>query len=207
LGALKGSISFTRFYVRGALPEPLHERFLEAASLRAFRPLEVEEEDEERAGWCSIEDPFDLDLDHGKIFYNSYLNLGLRIDRWRIPGPLFKAHFAEAERKHLAERGRERLSRREKTELKVTVSRRLRRQVIPAMKVVDLSYNLVTGVVRFWSQSPRLHERLQELFHATFRLELVPESPATTAARLGLTAAQQKALEDLERTTFFEPEE
>jgi recombination associated protein RdgC len=202
VGALKGSISYARFYIRGTVPDSFHDRYLEAVRLRAFRPLTVEEEDEERAGWCSIGSPFDLDLDHGKVIYNSYLNLGLRVDRWRIPGPLFKAHFAEAEAAHLAERGREKLSRREKDELKVFVARKLRRQVIPAMKTVDLSWNLVTGVVRFWSNSKGLHERLQEIFHDTFGLDLVPEGPYTTALRLGPTDAQIEAIGALEHTVF-----
>jgi recombination associated protein RdgC len=202
LGALKGSISFAKFYVRGDLPEAFRDAFVEGIRLRAFRPLVVEEEDEQRAGWCSVENPLDCDLDHGKVFFNSYLNLGLRIDRWQIPSPLFKAHFGEAEREHLAKRGREKLSRREKEELTAVVSRRLRAQLLPVMKVIDLSWNLDTGVVRFWNQSPRVHEALSELFEDTFRLDLVPESPYTAAARIGLSEAHVRAFETLQPAVF-----
>ncbi|APR84915.1 Hypothetical protein A7982_10264 [Minicystis rosea] len=202
MGALKGSISFAKFYVRGELPEGFRDTFIERLRLRAFRPLTVEEEDEQRAGWCSIENPLDCEIDHAKVFYNSYLNLGYRVDRWQIPSPLFKAHFAEAEREHLQKRGREKLGKREKEELKAVVSRRLRAQLMPVMKVIDLSWNLDTGVVRFWNQSARVHEGLSELFEDTFGMQLVPQSPYTTAADIGLSPVQVAAFESLKPTAF-----
>jgi recombination associated protein RdgC len=205
LGALKGSISFSKFYIRGELKDGFRDRFVERIGLRAFQPLTVEEDAEQRAGWCSIENPLDFELDHSKIFFNSYLNLGLRTDRWVIPAPLFKAHFAEAEREHLAKRGREKLGKREKEELRAVVSRRLRAQLMPVMKVIDLSWNLETGVVRFWNQSPRVHEALGELFEDTFELELVPESPYIAARELGLSTAHAKAFETLKPTVFHAP--
>ncbi len=201
MGALKGSISYSKHYVRGELPADFRDTFVESIRLRAFCPLGLDD-DEPRVGWCSIEDPLDCELDHGKVYFNAYLNLGLRIDRWQIPGPLFKAHFAEAERERLARRGRDKLGKREKEELTTTVSRRLRKQLIPVMKVVDLSWNLDTGVVRFWNQSPRLVEILGELFEATFGLDLVPESPFTAAARLGLAEAHEQAIALLMPSVF-----
>lgn len=202
MGALKGTITYTKLYVRGELPDGFRDSFVERIRLRAFQPLTVEDDAEQRAGWCSIEDPLDTELDHNKLYFNSYLNLGLRTDRWVIPGPLLKAHLAEAQREHLAKRGRDRLSKREKEEIRVTVSRRLRRQVLPVMGVVDLSWNLITGVVRFWSQSPKALESMMELFEDTFQLALLPESPAASAISLGLSAAQQQALEALTPTVF-----
>jgi recombination associated protein RdgC len=205
LGALKGSISFSKFYVRDALPEGFRDTFVERIRLRAFQPLTVEDDAETRLGWCSIENPLDCELDHGKIFFNSYLNLGLRTDRWQIPAPLFKAHFQEAEREHLQKRGRDKLGRREKEELRAVVSRRLRAQILPVMKVIDLSWNLETGVVRFWNQSSRVHEGLGELFEETFELALVPESPFTAAREIGLSEAHARAFEALKPAVFHTP--
>jgi recombination associated protein RdgC len=205
LGALKGSISYSKFYVTGELPDGFSDRFVERVRLRAFQPLTAEDADEARAGWCSIENPLDSDLDHGKIFWNTYLNLSYRLDRFQIPAPLFKAHLQEAEREHRAKRGRTRLGRREKEELRAIVTRRLCAQTLPVMKVVDLSWNLETGVVRFFCQSPRVHEGLFELFEDTFELALVPESPFTAARALGLSEARAKAFETMKPTVFHTP--
>jgi len=202
LGALKGSISYSKFYVRGELPDDFRDRFVERVGLRVFRPLVPEEDAGERAGWCSIAHPFDTELDHEKIFFNGYLNLGLRIDRWVIPSALFKAHFEQAAREHLEKRGREKLARREKEELKAMVEKRLRRQLMPAMKVIDLSWNLDTGVVRFWNQSAKVHELLDELFKDTFQLDLVPHGPATAALDMGLSDAEIDLLQRVEPSTY-----
>ena len=53
MGALKGSISFSKFYVRGALPDGFRDAYVERIRLRAFQPLTAAEEAERRAGWCS----------------------------------------------------------------------------------------------------------------------------------------------------------
>ena len=55
--------------------------------------------------------------------------------------------------------------------------------------------NIADRIVRFWSQSPKALESMMELFEDTFGLPLLPESPAASAISLGLTAAQQQALD------------
>ncbi len=202
MGALKGSISFTKFKARGELPEGFRDTFIERLRLRAFRPLSPLEDAPQSVGWCSIENLLDLEIDHGKVYFETYLNIGLRIDTWVIPGSLFKAHFAEAEREHLAKKGREKLGRQEKEELKAVVTKRLRAQLMPVSKLIDLSWNLDTGAVRFWSQSARLHELLDEIFEDTFKLTLLPESPYTTAARLGLSELESNVFAELKPTAF-----
>ena len=86
--------------------------------------------------------------------------------------------------------GRERLSRREKEELRLFVAKRLRKQVIPAMRVVDMSWDMEGRVVRFWNNSAKMHERFMEIFESTFKLKLVPESPYANAIRTGITREQ-----------------
>jgi len=202
LGALAGSLTFTRFFIRGELPKRFRDRFVESIRLRAFEPLVPEGEEQEHFGWCAVGRVLDLELDHEKVFYNSYLNLGLRIDRWRVPGALLRAHLAEAEHEALARSGHERLGRREKAELKARIIAHLRRKLMPSMKIVDMSWNLDSGVVRFYNQSPRVHEQLMELFEKTFSLELVADSPYISAERLDLSTARLEALAGLDPTTL-----
>ncbi len=202
MGAFGGSMTFTTFKVRGELPDDFRDRFITGIRHETFRPLEPEEEGDESIGWCSIEHPFDLDLNIDKVLFNSYLNLGLRIDRWRIPASLFKAHFVEAERRYLAESKKERLTKREKNELKAVVTASLRRQSLPTMKVIDLSWNLDTGVLRFWSQSRRMLETLEEIFEETFDLGLVQHSPYVVAQAAGIPQEVLATLDHLDPTPF-----
>lgn len=202
MGAFRGSITYTKFYVATELPSDFRDAFVEKMRLRAFRPLDPKEEEDFRAGWCSIADPFDLDITHSKVFFNDYLNVGFRVDRWRIPGPLFKAAFRAAEKEWLAKQGLEKLGRAQKKNLEKIVTAQLRQKVVPAMQVTDLSWNLNSGVVRFFSKSPKSHELLSELFEKTFDLRLVPEGAYTTAERRGLPERLLESLPELEPSLF-----
>ena len=206
MGLLKGSISYTKFYVEGHVPDDFQDTFLEALHLRRFQPLTVDSEDEQRVGWTCVTRPLEADVtfDHNDVFYNAYLNLSLRVDAWRFPGSLFKAAFAEAEKKYLTKKGREKLTKREKEELKVTVGRKLRHQISPTIKVIDLSWNLNEGTVRYWSQSAKSHEMLFEIWEKTFPgVELVPAGAYTTAERGGaLSEARLRALTEVEPVAF-----
>lgn len=195
MGLYRGGMTFSRFHVRGDVPDGFQERFLEAIALRIFRELDPAEEIDQRAGWCAPDDPFDLDPTYDQLFLGGYLNLGMRVDTWRIPRSLFKAAMRDAERQTLAQSGEEKLSRAKKKDLEALLKARLRRKVIPAMRVFDLSWNLDAGVVRFFSQSAKTQEQMVELFEKTFGLDLAldgmylaadadPELPAAVTERL-----------------------
>ena len=204
--ALKGSLTYSRHYVDGQLPDDFRDKFVKAIRLRAMKPLEPDEEAAERSGWCRLGEPFEVDLGYEDVFYNEYLNLGFRTDKWVIPGPMLRAKMRDAEAAYLQKKGRERISRSERNELKQLVSKKLRKQLVPVMRVVDVSWSIDEGIVRFFSASPKQGALLAELFTKTFALKLVPETPYTLASRLGLTKAEDKAWEEIEPTSFVEAE-
>ncbi|HEX4336641.1 MAG TPA: hypothetical protein VH062_12050 [Polyangiaceae bacterium] len=199
--ALKGSLTYTRLFVDGDLPKDFRDAFTKSIRLRAMKPLTPDEEAPERSGWCTLGEPFDVEPDYDDVFYNEYLNLGYRTDKWVIPSALLRAKVREAEAALLGRKGRERLSRQEKTELKELVVKRLRKQLAPATRVVDLSWSLDEGIVRFFSQSERSILAMSDLFHRTFGLKLVEEAPYTLAVRLGLSKAAETAWQALQATT------
>ena len=204
--ALKGSLTYSRHYVDGQVPDDFRDKFVKAIRLRAMKPLEPDEEAAERSGWCRLGEPFEVDLGYEDVFYNEYLNLGFRTDKWVIPGPMLRAKMRDAEAAYLQKKGRERISRSERNELKQLVSKKLRKQLVPVMRVVDVSWSIDEGIVRFFSASPKQGALLAELFTKTFALKLVPETPYTLASRLGLTKAEDKAWEEIEPTSFVEAE-
>ena len=201
--ALRGSLTYARFFVEGTPPKDFRERFMRAIRLRAMQPLTADDDVAERSGWCAIGEPFDVELTYDGVFYNNFINLGFRTDRWSIPGPLLKARLREAESAYLLKRGRERLSRSEKAELKEVVARKLRKQFQPQTRAVDLSWSLEDGMVRFFSQSERTVAGMRELFQKTFGLELVREAPYTLASRQGLSKADEQVWAGLEVTQLI----
>ena len=198
--ALKGSLTYSRFFVEGELPDDFRERFMKAVRLRSMKPLEPDDEELERSGWAKIGEPFVVDLSYEDVVFNEYVNLAFRTDRWVVPGPVLRTRVKEAEAAYLEKKGRERLSKSEKSELKLMVAKKLRRQMAPATRAVDLSWSLGEGVVRFFTHAQKPAGVMMELFKKTFNLNLIPESPYTLAARIGLDKAQEKAWNELEMT-------
>lgn len=196
--ALSGSLTYARLFVDGALPEDYRERFVESLRARAMKPLDADDEAPERSGFCAFGDPYELELTYERVFYNNFVNLGFRTDRWAIPPALLRANVREAEQIYLEKKGRDKLSKREKNEIKDLVLRQMKRQTTPVVRVVDLSWSLDEGLVRFFSHSQRPILAMSDLFHKVFGLKLVPEAPYTLAARLGLSEAEDAAWVALE---------
>jgi recombination associated protein RdgC len=202
MGALRGSQTFSRFFVIGELADDEPAALLKRIKTQVFKPLDPEEDLPERHGWANVMDPFDLELDHEKVFFNEYLTLGFRHDRWAIPGPLLKSQLREAEQKVLEKKGIEKLGKQAKAELKAMVIKKLRRQLPPATKSIDFVWNRNEGLVLFYSHAKRLRELVQEMFEKTFKVQLLLESPGTGAERQGMDAAHTKVFANLEMTSL-----
>ena len=172
--------------------------------LRAMKPLEPDDDDLERSGWARIAEPMTTELTYDDVFFNEYVALSYRTDKWQFPGAVMKARLREAEAAYLEKKGQTKLSRSQKNELKLLVAKRMRRTMAPATRSVDLSWSLNEGVVRFFSHAPKPGAVMSELFFKTFGVKLVPESPYTTATRIGLDEAEQAAWAELEATYLGE---
>ena len=204
--ALRGSLTYARFFVDGDVPDDFREKFMRSIRARTMKPLEPDDEELERSGWCKVGEPFETELHYEDVFYNEYVNLGFRTDKWQIPSSILKQRVREAESAFLEKKGRERLGRNERTELKEMVARKLRRQMAPATRMVDVSWSMNEGVVRFFSHAEKTAGNMIELFHRSFGLRLVPEAPYTLAERLGLSKAQESAWQDLEIISLTQEE-
>lgn len=200
--ALTGQLSYARFFVEEKLPRDFLDASHEAIVHRAMQPLDANAPESERSGWCVLGDPLETTMPRERVYLDGYLNLGFRTDKWAIPGPLLKTKLREAELKYLDKKGRERLGKREKAEIKEVVVRELRKKLVPVTRAIDLTWSLEEGVVRFFSHSDRPTQEMLELFKATFGIELVAESPFTLGRRIGLTDDQFAAWEVLEQTVI-----
>ncbi len=204
MGVSRGALTFTRLFVQGKPPRDLRKRYVDAVRLRKFVPLAPEDEASEAVGWCVIERPFDLDFEADRIFYDRFLVLGLRVDKWRIPGALLRAQVADEEQRMLS-RGRDKkLSRAEKDEIKLRVVARLRRKILPTSRAFDVLWDLDAGTVLLFTHSQRTTDELMALFQKTFGLELTADSPHAAAGRADLPGPLQKAFEKVEPISFAE---
>jgi hypothetical protein len=202
LGVSRGALTFTRLFVQGRPPKDLRKRYLEAVRLRKFTPLAAEDEASEAIGWCVIERPFDLDFQPDRMFYDRFVQLGLRVDKWKIPGVLMRSQVADEEQRMLSRAGREKLTRAEKEDIKLRVIGRLRKKILPTSRAFDVLWDLDAGTVLLFTHSARTTEEFAALFETTFGLELQADSPYAAASRAQLSPAMQKLFEKVEPLSF-----
>ncbi|MDX9719741.1 MAG: hypothetical protein RBU37_03275 [Myxococcota bacterium] len=191
MGALEGSLSYRQYFVDGELND--HDALLERIRHHSFSSLNLEDE-EPKWGWVCAANPLDVDFRRDNVFFNQYVVLALRQDRWRLPAALLKARVNDARLKLMASSGKERLARHERDAIMEEQKRQLKEKSLPAMSVVDMAWDTAGKSVRFWTHNNAMNELFQELFEETFQLHLVPLSPYTMAAN-GLL--EDEALEAL----------
>jgi hypothetical protein len=198
MSALSGSLTYTRFFVEAEVPKDFRERYMRAIRHRVIEPLSPDDDALERVGFCRIGEPFELTLRHDTVIYENYISLGVRSDRWVFPSSLVRARVREAEAAYLEKKGRQRLSRHERTELKQLVQNKLKHKLSPQIRAVDLIWSLDEKVVRYFSHSARSITHMLELFEKTFHIKLVAEAPYTLAARSGALSQREKLWDQLE---------
>ena len=205
MGALEGSLSFKTFYVEGEPPNDFQQAYLLHLQNHFFQPLSPVGEDERSVGWVPAQDPIAEEFKRDHVFFNQYIVFAMRIDKWALPAPWVKAMTRKAIEERLptlspeeAEKQREegklrpsaKLSKHEKDKIKLEVITDIKNKILPAMKVIDVVWNISECTVRFWSTSSTICDEFADLFEATFGLKLNADSPYLMAQHLGFSEKQ-----------------
>lgn len=210
MGVFSGTLSYMRYFVEGASPIEKasdKEALIERLQLYATPELTPEHEEDQVHGWALVERVLDTEFTQDKIFFNDYLLLSLRIDSWKIPSALLKAHQAEAERAYMKEQNRDKLGKREKTLIRDQIKKQLKTRLLPSLAAYDACWHMESGLLRFWSLSSRANELFIELFEKTFNMQLVPQTPYTLAEQFGFDEEELVKMATLEPQAFTGEEE
>lgn len=204
MGVWSGNLSYNRYYVEGDVDgEFPRDWLLERVNHMSIPTLTVEAEDEQVIGWCNVENILSTEFSSENFFYNQYILFAMRIDSWKLPPALFKARLQEAEREYREETGKERLTKREKDQLKLKIRMEMKRQSLPSIVAYDVCWDWHNKVLRLWSLSSRINTMFLEHFEKSFSgVQLAHQSPYTMAERLQLEETQLEVMRTLEPETF-----
>ena len=207
MGVFSGSLTYRLYFVQDELPDNWQNLFVEQVNLQAFEELQPDDDEDESIGWVPIEQPLETQFDLPDMLYDNFINLGLRRDRYALPKALRDAHNAEAEHEFRMKNDKDKHSKYEREEIEHMDIRRLREKTLPKMRVIDASWNVRSGRVRFWSHANKLGELFRELFETTFQMKLMPASPYVNAIEGGLASHRVETLQEVEPTQFVEADE
>ena len=183
MGFLKGSVSFTRYRVKGELPGDYREVYPESILRNAFRELDETSPDERSAGWVSIYDFMDNRFAGQDFFLDHYIVLSLRIDTRKVPAQALRNSCRKAEAEAKAAQNKQFLSKAHKKEIQERVRLQLLKRVIPTSATCDMIWNLEEGSVWFASVSDKVRAEFTTLFRETFGLSLWALFPYTLAQK------------------------
>jgi len=176
MGLLKGSVTFSRYRISGALPDHFPDFFNEQIRRNAFQTV-WRTTDEMATGWTSLENCLDTDFAYASYAQGRYMLFSLRIDRKSVAPSLLRLRIMEAERKQLAESGQKKLYREQREAIRESVRLDLLGKTLPVPAFHEICWSVPDRVLTFCCLSDKVAGGLQELFRESFSLSLSPYLP------------------------------
>ncbi|MFZ4437359.1 MAG: recombination-associated protein RdgC [Syntrophales bacterium] len=176
MGLLKGSVTFSRYRISGALPDHFPDFFNEQIRRNAFQTV-WRTTDEMAAGWTSLENCLDTDFSYASYAQGRYMLFSLRIDRKSVAPSLLRIRILEAEQKKLAESGQKKLYREQREAIRESVRLELLGKTMPVPSFHEICWSVSDRVLTFCCLSDKVAGELQELFRESFSLSLSPYLP------------------------------
>ncbi len=184
MGLFSGSASYTRYRVTGDVPDAIKPFALEKLQWHAFHEIDPGTLTDKSIGWVSAENMSLTKFDDMHFAKDPYLVFALRIDVRRIPPIALKAAILREELKLKEQAGRERLNKKEKTDIREEQLQRLLKKVLPLPSIYDVCWNSAAGEILFFSTSKKANEEFVPFFYRSFDLKLKALTPAVLAAGL-----------------------
>ena len=204
MGYDTGSLSFARYAVTGDAPTSVDEDLLKTLA-GATITTGVGLPDEVEVGFCGGRHVLDTRFEHGRSVFNDALHVAVRTDTNKVPGDLKRAYQAMEEDALSAGNPSGFPTKQNKKDAKDTAGRRVDEEVRSGQhrrsKMTPLLWDLTTHTL-YGPGGDSAREKLQDLFHRTLSLNLVPLSSGVLALRHLETAGKRREYEDLRPTKF-----
>lgn len=183
MGLIRGSASFTRFFVNGSLSQNYFEEFSEKIARYAFQNFDEYSSEVCSSGWVSIMNMFDTNFDGKDFFMHPYIALSYRVDVRKVPPNALKQHCLEAETEIKRAENLEYLPKEKRKELRDFIWHQLLKRAIPRTNTFDMIWNLDTSLLIFGATSAKMSDEFAGIFSQTFDLTLTPVFPYSLAYR------------------------
>jgi len=182
MGLLRGSASFSRYFVNGTQVENHLEEYAQSINRYSFRGFDEYSDENRSIGWVSITNIFDTDFAQKQFYIYPYLSLSFRVDTRNVPSNALKQYCLEAENKIKAMENLEFIPKEKRREIKEMTLNQLMKRAIPRTNTYDMIWNIKTSMLIFGSTANKVCDEFAELFFKTFGFILAPIFPYSLAA-------------------------
>ena len=173
----RGSVSFRLFQAARPLPDDHIERFAQTAA----PPVDNTSVQEEYCGWVTGRHLLDRRIDEHSAYLGGYLRLDLLIATKKIPQSLLQAECRMEELAELAASGRDFLNRKQRKEIRDSVSERLMPQMPYQLKGLPFVYDEEEQLIYAGALTEKDCERFAIYLRHTLGFELFSVNPEQAA--------------------------
>ncbi|MFC1863238.1 recombination-associated protein RdgC [Thermodesulfobacteriota bacterium] len=204
MGLIRGSASFTRFFVNGKPPENYLGDYLERITRFSFHKLDEYSDEERSTGWVNIMNIFDNDFSGKDFFMHPYIALSWRIDTRKVPRDALNQQLVEAEQEIKENEELEYLPKERRRELKDFLQHQLLKRAIPKTNTYDMVWNLDSGIIICACVNAKLCDEFAEIFLKTFEIPLGSMFPYSLGAHvLGDRGMEPGIIDSLTASNFI----
>ncbi len=175
MGLTTGGPNGRRFRCSTTLPEGFRDAMLEGVRTHAFAAVPDAADGEPRVGWVDVFEPANSAFELNTFLFDRIVALSLRVDKKTVNGTYKKIALTERLNAVMEQRGVERLSKAEKTEIAEALEVELLARALPSVSTTDLMWDTTSGDVVVFSGSENVVELARAQFEATFDRRLRPE--------------------------------
>lgn len=206
MGFLSGRMTFERFQVQGDSPRQFEQEHIQLLEKFAIGQIETASAEAPTAGFLAGKHLFDVTFDLEKNVIVDALQASVRIDTFRVPGPLKKAWLEMELQTLAAESPTGKVTRAQKQQAKEAVQARCEAEIkegkFRQMQQFPFLWNCSQDVVYCGSSSPGPQEQLRGLFEAAFGLELTRVTAGYLAGQLAAEHGWTEALSQVSPSAF-----
>ncbi|MCG6534272.1 MAG: recombination-associated protein RdgC, partial [Syntrophales bacterium LBB04] len=127
--------------------------------------------------WTSLENVLDNEFTYAKYKCGPHIIFSLRVDHRTVPPSLLKLKRMEAEQIYLTEKGKKKLYRQEREDIKERVQLELLTKALSVPSFQEICWSPETGSLLFGSLSAKVIEDFEKFFKESFQLVLRPFLP------------------------------
>jgi DNA recombination-dependent growth factor C len=201
MGFSSRSFSMLRYRVKGEPEGSFWDAVDTGIKKGAFKQIESDG-DIIAMGWVSLEDFDDAQFAGASYHRANYVTMSLRVDSVRVPPRIVELEIRRDAKKLMERTGQNRLSSRQRRDLKDQVTDRLRKQMFPNIQTYDIIWDTAAGALYFGSLATKARERFQDHFKRCFGLSLTPLIPYLLAREFLADESGARALDELTPSYF-----
>lgn len=203
-----GPISYQRFYLSSRLAGHLTDAMLSAITARAMGRSGVLSDDTQ-IGWIGPRHVLDTEITGEAIAFGSFLHLGLRVDRLRVPSNILKAYIRQEEDAIKASSGREFLSKGERKKAREAALLRAEQEArdgsFRRMNAYPVLLDLASKRAFLAAGSTGVGDKFVKLCNDTFGHSPEPATPETVARRIMAGAKNPAAIDHVAAMRLVKP--